>query len=255
MTNVNIQVKLDPMEAGHNSPEHSTDDTASGAAGVVARLRKLIIAGHYPPGGRLGEEAVAEALGVSRTPVRLAFRSLEQEGLLQKAGKRGLVVRAFTEADVLCALEVRGALEGLAARRLAERGVDAPLRDRLQDCIERGRALLAGGVLTVDDIGPWSRLNQDFHQAIVGAAGSAVLGDAIARNNHLPFASAEAIIIDSSALDREYQKLRMAQWQHELVLEALLQGESARVEALMREHACIGLRYGRILGLASPVFS
>ena len=65
----------------------------------------------------------------------------------------------------------------------------------------------------------------------------------------------EAIIIDSSALDREYQKLRMAQWQHELVLEALLQGESARVEALMREHACIGLRYGRILGLASPVFS
>ena len=243
---------MNPIDA----PQTETDDEATrGAAGVVARLRKLIIGGHYPPGARLGEEAVAEALGVSRTPVRLAFRSLEQEGLLQKTGKRGLVVRAFTEADVLCALEVRGALEGLAARRLAERGVDAPLRGRLVACIERGRALLAGGVLRADDTGPWSRLNQDFHQAIVGAAGSAVIAEAIARNNHLPFASAEAIIIDSSALDREYQKLRMAQWQHELVLEALLQGESARVEALMREHACIGLRYGRILGLAGPGFA
>jgi GntR family transcriptional regulator of vanillate catabolism len=60
---------------------------------------------------------------VSRTPVRLAFRTLEQEGLLEKAGKRGYVVRAFSEADVLCAIEVRGALEGLAARRLAERGI------------------------------------------------------------------------------------------------------------------------------------
>ena len=232
-------------------PSPSADDTD---VGVIARLRKLIISGHYPPGARLGEEAVAEALGVSRTPVRLAFRTLEQEGLLQKTGKRGLVVRAFTEADVLCGLEVRGALEGLAARRLAERGLGEALRGTLTACIARGRDLLAKGFITVDDIGPWSRLNQDFHHGIVGAAGSPVIAEAIARNNHLPFASAEAIIIDTSALDREFQKLRFAQWHHELVLEALIGGESARVEMLMREHACIGLRYGQVLGLATPVF-
>ena len=222
--------------------------------GVIARLRRLILGGQYPPGHRLGEEAVAEALGVSRTPVRLAFRTLEQEGLLQKTGRRGLVVREFTEADVLCALEVRGVLEGLAARRLAERGLTPTLQQQLQACIDEGRRLLAPGRLTVDDIGPWSRLNQRFHQAIVGAAGSSVVGDAIARNNHLPFASAEAIVIDSQALDREYQKLRIAQWHHELVLQALQAGESARVEMLMREHACVGLRYGAMLGLASPGF-
>ena len=68
---------------------------------VVSRLRKLIGEGRYQPGERLGEEAVAEQLGVSRTPVRLAFRTLEQEGLLQQAGKRGFQVREFTEADVL----------------------------------------------------------------------------------------------------------------------------------------------------------
>ena len=92
---------------------------AAESASVLAALRQLIVDGRYPPGTRLAEIPVAAALGVSRTPVRLAFRTLEQEGLLRKSGKRGLEVRAFTEADVLCAVEVRGALEGLAARRLA----------------------------------------------------------------------------------------------------------------------------------------
>ena len=49
---------------------------------------------------------------------------------------------------------------------------------------------------------------------------------------------------------REYQKLRVAQLQHQLVFDALLRGESARVEMLMREHAYIGLRYGPLLGAA-----
>jgi GntR family transcriptional regulator of vanillate catabolism len=223
------------------------------SAGVTATLRRHIIDGRYPPGSRLGETAVAEALGVSRTPVRLAFRTLEQEGLLHKLGKRGLVVRAFSDADVLCALEVRGALEGLAARRLAEQGLPAPVRAALQDAVTRGRDLLAKGHLTVDDIDRWSRLNQDFHHAMVSGTGSAVIGDAIARNNHLPFASANSITLDTQALDREYDKLRFAQLQHELVLDALQQGESARVEMLMREHAYIGVRYGRLFGLAPHV--
>jgi DNA-binding GntR family transcriptional regulator len=71
----------------------------------VATLRKLIADGRFPAGSRIGEEAVAQALGVSRTPVRLAFRTLEQEGLLQLAGKRGYVVREFSAADVLCAVD------------------------------------------------------------------------------------------------------------------------------------------------------
>jgi GntR family transcriptional regulator of vanillate catabolism len=219
---------------------------------VVASLRKLIIEGRYAPGERLAEVAVSEALGVSRTPVRLAFRTLEQEGLLQKAGKRGLVVRAFSEADVLCALEVRGALEGLAARRLAERGMDEALHQRLLACVEAGRQVLAKGSITEEDIGRWSRLNRDFHACIIGADRSAVIADAIARNNHLPFASADSIIIDTQALPREYEKLRFAQLQHELVVDALMQRESARVEMLMREHAYITLRYARLFGLDSP---
>jgi GntR family transcriptional regulator of vanillate catabolism len=217
-------------------------------ASVVARLRQLIIDGRFPPGERLAELTVAALLLVSRTPVRLAFRTLEQEGLLKKAGTRGYLVRAFSEADVRCALEVRGVLEGLAARHLAERGLSPELAARLQTCIAQGREVLGKGMLTEADIGRWSRLNLAFHAGIVNAGGSAVIADAIARNNHLPFASADSILIDAAALPREYEKLRVAQLQHELVLDALREGESARVEMLMREHAYVGLRYGHALG-------
>jgi GntR family transcriptional regulator of vanillate catabolism len=225
---------------------------ATESASVVTTLRQLIIEGRYPSGARLAEIPVAQALGVSRTPVRLAFRTLEQEGLLEKTGKRGLVVRAFTEADVMCAIEVRGALEGLAARRLAEQGPDPAVLEALRGCLAAGAAVLADGRLSEAHIARWSALNREFHAAIVGASGSRVIADAIARNNHLPFASADSITIDPHALDKEYRKLQFAQLQHGLIVEALQQRESARVEMLMREHAYIGLRYGALFGLEPP---
>ena len=216
---------------------------------VVTSLRKLILAGHYPPGTRVAEIPVSEELGVSRTPVRLAFRTLEQEGLLERAGARGYVVRSFSEADILCGLEVRGVLEGLAARRLAERGMSAEVRARLQQCLDQGAQLLAPGSLTEDAIAGWSAINAAFHNTIIGATDSRAIADAIARNNHLPFASSDSIVIDRQALAAEYQKLRFAQMQHELIVDALTHRESTRVEMLMREHAYVGLRYGRLFGL------
>ena len=232
---------MDPIEASAESK--------AGLPGIAASLRRLISDGHYSAGVRLAEEAVAERLGVSRTPVRLAFRTLAQEGLLQPAGKRGFVVRAFSQADVLAAVEVRGALEGLAARHVAERGVDDALGAVLDGCLDDGEAVLAKGHLVEDDIARWSELNARFHGAIVDAQATRVIADALARNNHLPFASADSITVRRDALDREYEKLRMAQFQHRLVVEALRGREGARVEALMREHANIGVRYGALFGL------
>jgi GntR family transcriptional regulator, vanillate catabolism transcriptional regulator len=228
----------------------SPKDTAS----VVASLRQLIIDGHYPAGGRLAEIPVSETLGVSRTPVRLAFRTLEQEGLLQKAGKRGFLVREFSETDVHAAIEVRGVLEGLAARHLADLGMPDAVRATLAECVDQGEQLLASGRLSESGIGPWGALNDRFHTTIVQATGSRVIADAIARNNHLPFASADSLAIDKSALDKEYRKLAIAQFHHRLIFDALDRRESARVEMLMREHAQVGLRYGTLLGLkAGPM--
>ncbi len=219
-----------------------------GSGSLIASLRKRISDGHYPAGSRLAEVAVAQSLGVSRTPVRIAFRTLAQEGLLESAGKRGFVVRSFSNADVLCAVEVRGVLEGLAARRMAEQGLSEANRAALQDCIDEGEATLAKGHLVATDIERWSQLNVRFHGTIVNGGESRVIADAIARNDHLPFASADSIAMQADALPLEFQKLRLAQMQHRLVFEALRRGESARVEMLMREHANIGVRYGELFG-------
>ncbi|MBU6439854.1 MAG: GntR family transcriptional regulator [Betaproteobacteria bacterium] len=220
---------------------------------ILSTLRRLISEGRYAPGERMAEIPVAEQLGVSRTPVRLAFRTLEQEGLLEKAGARGYVVRRFSEQDVMGGLEVRGVLEGLAARRLGEQGLPQATRQLLRDCVEQGARLLAPGELSPGAIAGWSEINARFHHAIIDASASRAIADAIARNDHLPFASSDSIIIDTSRLAQEYEKLRVAQLQHSLVLDALLAGEAARAEMLMREHAYIGLRYGRVLGLRTPV--
>ena len=234
---------MDPIEV-------STDPTS-----VVTTLRQLIVSGRMPAGERVAEIPVAESLGVSRTPVRLAFRSLEQEGLLEKAGKRGYVVRRFSEADVRSAIEVRGTLEGLAARHLAERGMSAEVRAALAQAIADGQAVLGKGFMVEDDIARWSALNQRFHDAIVSAHESRVIADAIARNNHLPFASADSIALDREALPAEYEKLRVAQLHHQLVFDALERRETARVEMLMREHAWVGFRYGQLFGLPGGVLA
>ena len=145
---------------------------ADPAASLLAQLRRWLAEGRYAAGTRLAEEAVAQDLGVSRTPVRLAFRTLAQEGLLESAGKRGFLVRSFTAADVRCAVEVRGVLEGLAARRLAERGATAQERGVLQQCLTDGDALLSRGPLAAADVACWSALNARFHATLVRATGN-----------------------------------------------------------------------------------
>src|SRR5256886_5524923 len=88
---------------------------------AIVRIREMILRGELGPGERVAEAPRAELLGMSRTPVRQALPVLAQEGLLAEHQTRGYVVRGFSTADVLDAIDLRGVLEGLAARRVAER--------------------------------------------------------------------------------------------------------------------------------------
>lgn len=88
---------------------------------VFNTLRQAIISGEFAPGERLMEIALAERLGVSRTPVREAIRKLELEGLVVMIPRKGAEVAQITEKDLRDSLEVRCNLEELAVKLACER--------------------------------------------------------------------------------------------------------------------------------------
>lgn len=88
---------------------------------VFQTLRNAIITGELQPGERLMETQLAQKLGVSRTPIREAIRKLELEGLVIMVPRKGAQVAQFTEKDIQDVLEVRAALEALAAKLACKR--------------------------------------------------------------------------------------------------------------------------------------
>lgn len=208
---------------------------------IVLKLRELILSGDLAPGQRLTEIALAERLGVSRTPVRYALAVLAKEGLLVAAGGRGFVIREFSLKDILDAIEVRGALEGLAARLVAEAGRGPALAARLEDLVAEGAAIVRAPAWPADGDARWAAMNGAFHRLIVEASGNRALIDALSLNDKLPFAAAAALLggdTDDPGLLRQHrQVLVTAQQQHEAIVDALGRGQGRRVEALMSEHA------------------
>ena len=196
----------------------------------------MILRGELAPGERLAEVALAERLGVSRTPIRQALPALAREGLLGAAGRRGYVVRSFSPQDVVDAIETRGLLEGLAARRIAERGAPSDLFGQLRECLKQGDAIVAKRRFESADEQRYGEMNGRFHALIVEGAASRIVADALARNDHVPFASATAVAFSRNSAEL-LPVLTYAHRQHHAIVQALENRESARAEALMREHA------------------
>ncbi|MGI6685137.1 MAG: GntR family transcriptional regulator [Bacillota bacterium] len=96
---------------------------------VFETIREAIISGHLRPGERLMEVQLAEEMGVSRTPVREAFRKLELEGFLIMIPRKGAYVAEISLKDIIDVFEVRAALDSLAAGLAAERITDEELED------------------------------------------------------------------------------------------------------------------------------
>jgi GntR family transcriptional regulator of vanillate catabolism len=206
-------------------------------ARALVRIREMILRGKLSSGQRLAEAPLAEMLGMSRTPVRQALPVLAQEGLLQEHETRGYIVRGFSTADILDAIDLRGVLEGLAARRVAEQGASRTLIDALRMCLADGDRLLDKGRVEESDEALYADMNTRFHALIVRDARSPIIEQALERNARIPFAGPQALAFDKMSLDRMYQVLWYSHKQHHYIVAAIERGESGRVEALMREHA------------------
>jgi DNA-binding GntR family transcriptional regulator len=190
---------------------------------VTQAVLDEITAGRLVPGERVIQEQMAQALGVSRQPVQQALMLLRNQGVLQDANGRGLIVAPLDGARVRDMYEMRAVLEGLAARRAAEgnRERAARLGPAL---IETGRRAVAAGSY-VRMIAADTR----FHECLYALSGNELVAPALA--THLTYTQR----VMGEVLDADSQP--SAIWdQHERLLEAVCAGDGDQAERLAREH-------------------
>jgi DNA-binding GntR family transcriptional regulator len=141
---------------------------------VAQHLRELILNGDIAPGTPLLQIQLAERLGVSRTPLREAFRILERAGLVRISnGNKTVEVVALDEHRLVETYEVRCVIDGLAAKLAAIRGLTPELDRKLSDCLERMERATSPRLSTA----AYGAAHADFHLTVLDASGNSVLAD------------------------------------------------------------------------------
>lgn len=144
---------------------------------VFVKLRDLITNGEIPLGERLDERALAQAMGISRTPLREAIGRLANEGLVEHRPYRGNFVRTFTAEQVANLYDVRKTLEAMAIRLAVTHLSDENL-DRLRSILDDVRQCLAN-----DDLVAFGEADRRFHRAIAELSRNETLIDTLERLN------------------------------------------------------------------------
>lgn len=197
---------------------------------ITDLLRQKILSGGCLPGEKLEEIPLAEALGVSRTPVRAALTLLAQEGLIDYQPKRGYQVHGFTPEEIFAAYEVRAAIEGLACRLAAQNGIDRRTAARLEACLAEGDAILAKGTLQPEDFRPYQTMNVTFHDTIISLSTNPWVERFVEQTHAIPLVSDRVILWhDHAVILRSHDD-------HHRILTAIERRQTARAEDLMREH-------------------
>lgn len=140
---------------------------------VFNTLRKAILKGELKPGERLMEIALADRLGVSRTPIREALRKLELEGLVVMIPRRGAQVADITEKDLNDVLEVRMALESLAIEKACKRMDESEMEKLLSAAREFEKTTTEGDLVKL------AEADVAFHEVIYQAAENGTLSQVL----------------------------------------------------------------------------
>lgn len=219
-------------------PKSEVTKTANQSQKALAGLRRMVLGGALTPGERLFEVPLTEQLGLSRTPVREALSRLANEGLLERNDSGGYLVRKFTLQEVIDALELRGVLEGTAARFAAERGVEEDKILAVYDVLKQIDEALKDRSDQVQ-FDRYVELNTVFHAQLAEMAGSKLILAEIKRLALLPFASPSAFVTNRTTTPEFRVVLAAAQAQHYTIIDAIEKREGSRAEAITREHARI----------------
>jgi phosphonate utilization transcriptional regulator len=138
---------------------------------VQQEIERAILQGEYAPGSKLIEATLAQKMGVSRGPVREAFRMLEEAGLVRNEKNRGVFVRDIPIEEAVEIFDLRAAMEELVGRKLAKDITPAQLKEirALVDSMEKA--------VKAQDAHNYHLLNLKFHDRLVEMAGNGKLTD------------------------------------------------------------------------------
>lgn len=194
-------------------------------ARVIAEMRRRIISGDLPPDVNLSELALAEEFGVSRTPVREAFKQLQTEGLVEIRPRVGTFVTTPSRREITELFEMKELLEGAAARLLAQRG-RVPELDRLEENLRE-----ADAAVQRDDTARYAELVQEFHDLLIVGSDNRKL-EAHYRTLMNQLAYPRLVTTSLSQPGRPAQ----SDQEHHRVVELIAAKDGDSAERVMREH-------------------
>ena len=194
---------------------------------ILEMIRDAILKGTMKPGERVSEPELAERFGISRTPIREAFRQLESEGYLEVIPRKGAVVASLSERDIEEFYAIKILLEGFAAKMAAEKLTVKDI-DRLESINERLKKLAADG-----DVKSFFRVHNEFHDLFIKASGNDKLYEMI---NQLVMRFKRLRLASLSQPGR----MEISVEEHCNMIEAFKSHDGERADSLVRHAATIG---------------
>ena len=204
---------------------------------ATLRMRELLLRGEFRPGERIPEIPLAARLHVSRTPLRLVLHRLEEEGLVAARPTGGFVASEFSLKDIHDGIEIRGVLEGAAAKLAAERVTKPEELEEVHQCLAKIDRLLQTWTSGTDALAKYIALNARFHALVVDLAKSPMIRRAVDRAAALPFAGPNAFLMGHAQKKEGREIVTMSQLHHRAIVDAIANKEPARAEAMAREHS------------------
>jgi DNA-binding GntR family transcriptional regulator len=207
---------------------------------IVEKIKERVREGRYAPGQRLIESDIQQLFSVSRGPVREAVHRLASEGIIEIRHNSGATVRALSRADVCNVFQIREVLEGLAARMAAENIPNGADARALVDLEAQFKREFKGSALD------YMRYNDRFHELIVRLSGNEQLIQ-MTHQLHLRVYRLQFEALQSSGSFLQSRR------EHDGILKAILNGDGARAETLMRQH--VSRRLPQILADSANYFA
>ena len=194
---------------------------------ILETIRDAILKGTMKPGERVSEPDLAERFGISRTPIREAFRQLESEGYLEVVPRKGAVVASLSERDIEEFYAIKIILEGFAARMAADKLTEKEI-ERLESINERLHKIASEG-----DVKTFFRVHNEFHEVFIKAAGNDKLSEMI---NQLVMKFKRLRLASLSQPGR----MEVSIEDHSDMIQAFKDHDGNRADSLVRHAATIG---------------